>query len=171
MNLVKADSYISSKEDGEERLQHLIRAFRADNNLPELTEDGGAYADGIKRSGDGDAKLKKRKTIMKKKKKKKHHHGDGDEDVSKIAVTSGPNFLYRWGLLCLRSGIMQLRDPLQVPARLIQALFLAFLVGFLYLQVLPRLMRHTTRTHARHTTHTTHTTHTHDTRHTHTTHD
>jgi len=161
VNLVKADSYISSKEDGEERLQHLIRAFRADNNLPELTEDGGAYADGIKRSGGGDAKLKKRKMM-----KKKHHHGDGDEDVSKIAVTSGPNFLYRWGLLCLRSGIMQLRDPLQVPARLIQALFLAFLVGFLYLQVLPRPMRHThTHDTTRHdTTHDTRTHDTHDTR-------
>jgi hypothetical protein len=30
---------------------------------------------------------------------------------------------------------MQARDPMQIPARLSQALFLSFLVGFLYLQV------------------------------------
>jgi hypothetical protein len=56
-------------------------------------------------------------------------------DVSKIPVTSGPNFLYRWGLLLVRSSMMQARDPMQIPARLSQALFLALLVGFLYLQV------------------------------------
>jgi hypothetical protein len=41
---VKADSYISSKEDGEARLKHLISAYRENHNLPELTEDGGDYA-------------------------------------------------------------------------------------------------------------------------------
>jgi hypothetical protein len=31
--------------------------------------------------------------------------------------------------------MMQFRDPMQIPARLSQALFLSLLVGFLYLQV------------------------------------
>jgi hypothetical protein len=59
-----------------------------------------------------------------------------------MEVTSGPNFLYRWGLLLARGGMMQARDPMQIPARLSQALFLALLVGFLYLQVLTGLPRH-----------------------------
>lgn len=130
MNLVKADSYISSKEGGEERLKHLISAFRDNHNLPALTEDGGDYADGIRRSGSDDKTVTRRSKL-----KKKRHHNHGDEDVSKIPVTSGPNFLYRWGLLFVRSGIMQSRDPMQIPARLSQALFLSLLVGFLYLQI------------------------------------
>ena len=50
MNLVKPDSYISSKEDGEDRLKHLIIAYRALNHLPELSEDGSCYADALKHS-------------------------------------------------------------------------------------------------------------------------
>ena len=74
MNLVKADSYISSKEEGEERLKHLVSAFRDNHELPALTEDGGDYADGIKRSGSDDKTVTRRSKL-----KKKRHHNHGDE--------------------------------------------------------------------------------------------
>lgn len=73
VNLVKADSYISSKEDGETRLKHLISTFREQNNLPELTEDGGDYADGIKRSEP----VSRHSTLAKAIIKKRHHHQEG----------------------------------------------------------------------------------------------
>jgi hypothetical protein len=50
VNLVKPDSYISSREDGEDRLKHLIIAYRALHHLPELSEDGSCYADALKHS-------------------------------------------------------------------------------------------------------------------------
>jgi hypothetical protein len=74
VNLVKADSYISTKEEGEARLKHLISAFREHNNMPELNEDGSAYLDGVKRS---DSKPKARGLTKSFIKKRAHHHHDG----------------------------------------------------------------------------------------------
>ncbi len=37
MNLAKIDSHISSKEDGEERLQFLVKSYRSRNRLRSLT--------------------------------------------------------------------------------------------------------------------------------------
>ncbi len=48
MNLVKPDSYISSREEGEARLKHLISAYREQKGLPALNEDGSGYVDGHK---------------------------------------------------------------------------------------------------------------------------
>ena len=50
VNLVKTDSYISSKEEGEQRLKHMVSAYRSLNRLPELAEDGSCYADELERS-------------------------------------------------------------------------------------------------------------------------
>ena len=132
MNLVKADSYISSKEEGEERLKHLISAFRDNHELPALTEDGGDYADGIKRSGS--EPVMRRSTITKSFIHRRRNNSH-ESDIDTLKVASGPNCLFRFCLLLIRGSMMQARDPMQIPARLSQALFLSLLVGFLYLQV------------------------------------
>lgn len=80
VNLVKIDSYISSKEEGEARLKHLISAYRQEHKLPELTEDGGAYADGIKRSTDNP--ISRSKSIIK---KRRHHHSGGEHGTFSIS--------------------------------------------------------------------------------------
>jgi len=137
MNLVKADSYISSKEEGEERLKHLVSAFRDNHSLPALTEDGGDYADGIKRSGGGgdSETVTRRSKLTKSFIRRRRNNSSETADIEKLKVASGPNFLYRWSLLLIRGSMMQARDPMQIPARLSQALFLSLLVGFLYLQL------------------------------------
>ena|SRR3989344_1673009 len=132
VNLVKADSYMSSKEEGEERLKHLVSAFRDNHELPALTEDGGDYADGIKRSGS--EPVMRRSTITKSFIHRRRNNSH-ESDIDTLKVASGPNFLFRFCLLLIRGSMMQARDPMQIPARLSQALFLSLLVGFLYLQV------------------------------------
>jgi len=132
MNLVKKDSYISSKEEGEARLQHLIKSYREYHGLPELNEDGSDYADPSQRKeGSRRGRPTLVGSIIKHGKYHAHHKGD----VSKIPVSKRPNFLYQWVILFLRGLLMQIRDPMQIPARLIQALFMALLVGLLYLQL------------------------------------
>jgi hypothetical protein len=74
VNLVKADSYISNKEDGEARLKHLISAYRENNSLPKLTEDGSAYADGIEHNKEP---MTRRSTMKSFIHKKRHHHEEG----------------------------------------------------------------------------------------------
>ena len=64
-------------------------------------------------------------------------------EVNSIKVVRGPNILYRLGLLVFRSTIMQLRDPMLIPARFVQALFLSIIVGLLYLQVRMHTPPHT----------------------------
>jgi hypothetical protein len=78
VNLVKADSYISNKEDGEARLKHLISAYRENHNLPELTEDGGDYADGIKRSGGSGVEPAIRQSAFSKFRRRRHQHNNGN---------------------------------------------------------------------------------------------
>lgn len=138
MDLVKADSHISTKEEGEARVKHLIQAYRKANNLPELTEDESFFADGINREDIEFAPLQKKAHSLSKstifRKLHKSNNVD-DHDIKKIEVRGGPNFFWRWLLLVFRAILMQARDPMQIPARFAQALFLALLVGLLYLQI------------------------------------
>jgi hypothetical protein len=164
VNLVKPDSYISSREEGEERLKHLISAYRSHNRLPELSEDGSCYADALRASDPQSPRpMSKLAQALSWRRGYDDEYNFGTRagsslcdqafctawnlsccvallvhahtEVSAIKVVKGPNILYRLGLLVFRSTIMQLRDPLLIPARLIQALFLSLIVGLLYLQV------------------------------------
>lgn len=145
MDLAKKDSHISTHEEGEARVRELIDAYRESKNLSKLDPDKSGFElvereDETRRgSFIGTHILRRRNTHSQEQEfdieaaaKKEEEHQKALEEVQ---IIKGPPQIVRFFLLIIRACLIMIRDPMMTYARLMQTLFLALVVGFLYLRV------------------------------------
>lgn len=155
MNLAKIDSYIGTKEEGVERVKCLVNAYRSKQGLRKLTADEDPLHTDLQDSS-AEADL-----LQNKVEKPSTNDEDDDEegkddsskqddvesaraseevevmDKSQFATATGgkPSSILRLGLLLYRTFLERLREPTATYLHVIQTLFLAIVVGIIYLRI------------------------------------
>jgi hypothetical protein len=155
VNLAKIDSYIGTKEEGVERVKCLVNAYRSKQGLRRLTADEDPLHTDLQDSS-AEADL-----LQNKVEKPSTNDNDDDEegkddsgkqddvesgraseevevmDKSQFASATGgkPSSILRLGLLLYRTFLERLREPTATYLHVIQTLFLAIVVGIIYLRI------------------------------------
>jgi len=142
MNLAKDDSHIDTKDAGKERVKELVTVFRNEQDLEKWDwekEDSENRQAIMSQSGSPSG------SRISRFKRKKHHDSDDEGDPSaqksaslldtNIRPQRSANIFVQFIVLTIRTFLITLREPMTTYVRLIQNIFLALLVGFLYLQI------------------------------------
>ena len=152
MNLAKIDSYIGTKEEGVERVKCLVNAYRSKQGLRKLTADEDPLHTDHQDSAEADLlrnKVEKPSTDQDDEGKDDSDKQDDVEsgraseevvevmDKSQFATATGgkPSSILRLGLLLYRTFLERLREPTATYLHVIQTLFLAIVVGIIYLRI------------------------------------
>ena len=154
MNLAKIDSYIGTKEEGVERVKCLVNAYRSKQGLRRLTadedplhtdlQDSSAEADLLQNkvekpaTNDDDDDEGKDDSCQQDDVESGRGSEEGEGmDKSEFATATGgkPSSILRLGLLLYRTFLERLREPTATYLHVIQTLFLAIVVGIIYLRI------------------------------------
>ncbi|ELR13185.1 ABC2 type transporter superfamily protein [Acanthamoeba castellanii str. Neff] len=156
MNLAKIDSYIGTKEEGVERVKCLVNAYRSKQGLRRLTadedplnaehQDSSAEADLLQNkvekpsTNDGDEDDEEGKDDSRRQDDVESGRASEEAEVmdkSQLASATGgkPSSILRLGLLLYRTFLERLREPTATYLHVIQTLFLAIVVGIIYLRI------------------------------------
>lgn len=159
VNLAKIDSYIGTKEEGIERVKTLVNLYRAKNGLRKLradeepmfsdeqSEDSLSLSSSSKESSGDDDNLEDDKDeeaqrltefnsdIESATKDEKPETGKRELERSGLAAVPKPSILLRFGLLVYRTFLERIREPISTYVHLAQTLFLATVVGIIYLRI------------------------------------
>jgi hypothetical protein len=151
VNLAKIDSYIGTKEEGMERMRCLVDAYRSKHGLRKLTAHEDSVLAGL---GDiesppdvlgdssSDTELSSATAIAtggEDVDSDEKHHKDIVEDSGmapdQFDAGSKPSALLRLGLLMYRTFLERLREPMSTYVHVVQTIFLAIVVGVIYLRI------------------------------------
>eukprot|EP00005_Dracoamoeba_jomungandri_P007043 CAMPEP_0174274676 /NCGR_PEP_ID=MMETSP0439-20130205/58844_1 /TAXON_ID=0 /ORGANISM="Stereomyxa ramosa, Strain Chinc5" /LENGTH=696 /DNA_ID=CAMNT_0015366603 /DNA_START=54 /DNA_END=2144 /DNA_ORIENTATION=- len=125
MNLVKVNSYISTTEEGVERVALLARSYREKHALGKWVEEGEVSDTEDSSSFDDEGfvlaeePLKTEESVIIR---------EGSEEIKRVK----PNFLIQLLVLVIRDFAVTTRERITLQARFVQTIFVALLVGVLF---------------------------------------